>query len=152
MSSLTFRTANPADAERIGALVRAAYRRWIPIVGREPRPMLVDYAEALTRHRFDLLEQGPTLVGLIETDLRDDHLWIENVAVAPEWQGQGYGLVLLRHAESLANAAGRQQLRLLTNGKMDANRRLYAAVGYAETLEDSFMDGTIVYMQKDLWQ
>jgi ribosomal protein S18 acetylase RimI-like enzyme len=34
--------------------------------------------------------------------MRLDHLWIENVAVAPEGQGRGYGRLLLAHAERRA--------------------------------------------------
>lgn len=146
--SLRLATAEDADAIRI--LVRAAYQRWVPILDREPMPMKVDYAEALTRHRFDLMESGDSLVALIETDSRSDHLWIENIAVIPERQGTGLAHGLLGHAEALARAAGHREVRLLTNGKMRSNRALYTRFGYRETLEEPYLDGTIVYMAKTL--
>ena len=112
--------------------------------------MQADYAEALRAHRFDLVEENGTLIGLIETDTRADHLWIENVAVLPAAQGRGIGRALLAHAEALARAAGYPKLCLLTNGKMTANRKLYAALGYREDREEPFMDGTIVHLSKTI--
>lgn len=148
--NLAFSTATPADALTIRDLVRTAYARWVPIIGREPRPMLVDYALAVVSHRIDLLHDGVDLIGLIETDLREDHLWIENVAVDPARQGQGHGRRLLDHAETLANRAGRREMRLLTNAAFASNVALYQGIGFAETLREPFMGGTTLYMSKRL--
>ncbi len=148
MDGISIRQARIDEAGAIRALVRAAYAKWVPVIGREPRPMLADYDAAVRLHRFDLVEVLGQLVALIETELRDGHLWVENIAVLPERQGQGLGRVLLAHAEGLAQAAGVSEIRLLTNGKMVANRRLYASVGYVEDREEPFGDGTVVYLSK----
>ena len=146
-----FRPGTPADAAAIRALTRAAYARWVPVVGREPAPMGVDYAAALQHHRFDLLEQDAALVGLIETQQRTDHLWIENVAVAPDRQGQGHGTRLLAQAEHLARAVGLAELRLLTNAAFLANIALYERRGYAVTAREAFPGrGIAVFMAKRL--
>ena len=144
------RLATPADAGEIREIVRAAYARWVPLIGREPMPMRVDYDQALRAHRFDLLQRGPRILALIETMLEPDHLWIENVAVRPELQGQGLGRRLLAHAEELARAARRTELRLLTNGDFAANIALYERSGYVVTSREPFMGGTTVYMRKAL--
>ena len=144
------RLATPADAGEIREIVRAAYARWVPLIGREPMPMRVDYDRALREHRFDLLQRGPRILALIETMLEADHLWIENIAVRPELQGQGLGRRLLAHAEELARAARRTELRLLTNGDFAANIALYERSGYAVTAREPFMGGTTVYMRKAL--
>ncbi|MBR0661810.1 GNAT family N-acetyltransferase [Neoroseomonas oryzicola] len=144
------RLATPADAGEIREIVRAAYARWVPLIGREPMPMRVDYDQALREHRFDLLQRGPRILALIETMLEPDHLWIENVAVRPELQGQGLGRRLLAHAEELARAARRTELRLLTNGDFAANIALYERSGYVVTSREPFMGGTTVYMRKAL--
>ncbi len=144
------RLASPADAGEIREIVRAAYARWVPLIGREPMPMRVDYDQALREHRFDLLQRGPRILALIETMLAPDHLWIENVAVRPELQGQGLGRRLLAHAEELARAARRTELRLLTNGDFAANIALYERSGYVVTSREPFMGGTTVYMRKAL--
>src|SRR3546814_2865188 len=87
----------------------------LPLIGREPRPMNADYERAVQEHRTDLMYLGLRMVGLVEMMLRDDHLWIENVAVRPEDQGSGLGRRLLAHAERKAIEAGRAETRLLPN-------------------------------------
>jgi len=144
------RPATPADAGEIRAVVRAAYARWVPLIGREPLPMRADYDEALRAHRFDLLVRGPRIMALIETMLHDDHLWIENIAVRPESQGQGLGRRLLAHAEDLARAARRAELRLLTNAAFAANVALYERSGFTVTERAPFMGGVTVFMRKPL--
>lgn len=149
-SPIRLRAAEPDDAGAISDIVRMAYAKWIPIIGRQPRPMTVDYAKAVLEHDFDLAHVDVRLVGLIETILRDDHLWIENVAVRPGDQGRGIGRQLLRHAESKALAAGRQETRLLTNAAFEDNVLLYEKVGYVTDRREPFMGGTTVYMSKKL--
>jgi hypothetical protein len=39
------RRARPEDAARIGAIARAAYVKYVPRIGREPAPMVADFAE-----------------------------------------------------------------------------------------------------------
>lgn len=146
-----WRQAEAADAGAIAALVRAAYARWVPVIGREPMPMRVDYAEALTRHRIDLIEASGVLVGLIETLQHPDHLWIENIAVDPGAQGRGHGRALLAHAETLARAAGCAELRLLTNAAFASNVALYQKCGYSiERSEPFHLGGTTLYLSKTL--
>ncbi|TIQ28509.1 MAG: GNAT family N-acetyltransferase [Mesorhizobium sp.] len=150
VSSIEFRPAVPTDAAVIKAIVRAAYAKWVPVIGREPLPMRADYDKALQEHQFDLAVENSRIVGLIETMAHDDHIWIENIAVAPDAQGRGIGRLLLDSAERQAIEAGRPELRLLTNGAFEANVLLYRKHGYAIDREEPFMNGTTVYMSKRL--
>jgi ribosomal protein S18 acetylase RimI-like enzyme len=76
------------------------------------------------------------------------HLWIENVAVAPEQQGRGFGRLLLAHAERCAIHAGRLEIRLMTNQAFAANVELYARRGYSVNRAEPFRGGTTVHMSK----
>ncbi|MBZ9863736.1 MULTISPECIES: GNAT family N-acetyltransferase [unclassified Mesorhizobium] len=149
-SSIRFRPAERADAATIRDIVRAAYSRWVPLIGREPMPMRADYDRAVAEHPFELAVEGDRIVGMIETMLEEDHLWIENVCVAPDAQGRGIGRLLLERAEHKARAASRFELRLLTNGAFAANVSLYKKHGYTIDREEPFMNGTTVYMSKKL--
>jgi ribosomal protein S18 acetylase RimI-like enzyme len=140
--------AAPEDAVRIRELTRAAYAEWVALIGREPLPMQADYDRAVREHAIDLLVVGGALVGLIETLLQPDHLWIENVAVAPERRGRGYGRMLLGHAEKRAAEGGRGEIRLQTNAAFAANLALYARLGYAVDRTEPFRGGTTAYMSK----
>jgi ribosomal protein S18 acetylase RimI-like enzyme len=147
---LAFRPARPDDAAAIRALVRAAYAKWVPVLGREPRPMQADYEAAVREHAFDIAERDGQMVALIETMLHTDHCWIENIAVAPAAQGQGLGTLLLERTEAKARAANREALRLLTNGRMDINIALYRRLGFTLDKKEPLGDGTVVYMSKRL--
>jgi len=142
------RGARPADADAIGRLTREAYAKWVGLIGREPLPMQIDYAEAVGRHRFDLLYQAGDLVGLIETTPEGELLLIVNVAVRPDAQGQGFGKRLLAHAEGLAADAGLKGMRLYTNQRFVENIRLYASLGYAVERTETLERGVVVHMVK----
>lgn len=150
VSSIRLRPAEPADAPAIRDIVRAAYAKWVPVIGREPLPMRTAYDKAVAEHPFDLAVEDGAIVGMIETMLAEDHLWIENVCVAPRAQGRGIGRLLLEQAEHKAIEAGRRELRLLTNGAFEANVSLYKRCGYIVDREEPFMGGVTVYMSKRL--
>jgi ribosomal protein S18 acetylase RimI-like enzyme len=141
----------PADQAGIETLVHSAYTKWVPIIGRKPLPMRADYAAALRDHRIDLLVAREMLQGLIETTLELDHLFIVNIAVAPAAQGQGLGTLLLEHAERIAIAAGKSEIRLTTNGLMTENIALYGRRGYRVSREEHPQSGwTVVHMVKPI--
>ena len=142
------RTAREQDADAVRTLTRQAYAKWVEMTGREPLPMRVDYAQAIAKHRFDLLYAADILVALIETVADGDHLLIENVAVAPGAQGRGFGKRLLKHAEELAASSGLQGTRLYTNKLFVANLRLYEALGYRVDREEELNGGIAVHMSK----
>jgi GNAT superfamily N-acetyltransferase len=148
MSSI--RRAVAGDAEAIAELTRVAYTKWIPLIGRKPRPMTVDYSLAVQSHRFDLLHCDSYLAGLIETVVEDDCLLIENVAVHPDFQGHGFGKTLLAHAESLAREAGFHRMRLYTNRMFEVNIALYESLGYVTECEEALEHGVLVHMVKPL--
>jgi ribosomal protein S18 acetylase RimI-like enzyme len=147
-SAIEIRPAVSADAARIRDLTRAAYAKWVALIGREPLPMQADYERAVAEHTIDLLVDGDALVGLIETILRPDHLWIENVAVAPERQGRGFGRLLLDQAERRAIQSWRFEIQLQTNQAFAANLALYARLAYAIDRTEPFRGGTIVHLSK----
>jgi GNAT superfamily N-acetyltransferase len=145
------RRATSSDAAAIRALSREAYAKWVPLIGREPRPMTANYERAVIDHMIDLLEEHGQLVALIETVAQQDHLLIENVAVRPDRQGRGLGARLLRHAEQLALARGLSETRLYTNAAFAANLAFYARQGYEEYRREAVAPGSVaVFMRKVL--
>lgn len=147
-TSEPIRPAKPGDAQIIRALVRSAYAKWVPMLGREPLPMHADYERAIRDHEIDLLHLDGQVVALIELIRNSECLFIENAAVAPEHQGQGIGRRLLAHAERKAWIAGLPEIRLLTNAVFESNIRLYQSIGYRIDRQEPFMGGAAVYMSK----
>src|SRR5205085_4879369 len=105
------RRAVAADAPAVRELTRAAYAKWVPLIGREPKPMTADYNAAVRNHLVDLLQFGEQLVGLVEMIPEVGYLLIENVAVAPASQGQGYRWT--RKASTSAPVFGQLRIRHL---------------------------------------
>ncbi len=147
---LKFKAANPTDAATIREVVRAAYAKWIPAVGREPMPMKADYEAAIDKHQIEIAYLAGKAVGVIEMDPRADHLWIENLAVSPDHQGMGLGRQLLSLAEQRAIGAKRSELRLLTNAAFVGSIALYEKAGFVVDKTEPFMGGTTLYMSKKL--
>ncbi len=146
----TLRRAVHADTEAITELVAAAYRPYEPLIGRTPLPMLVHYADAVREHEVWVLELDGGLVGVIELERRPDHLWVENVAVVPRWQGRGFGRLLLRHAEVEAARHGLREIGLLTNERYLDNIAMYARHGYRETHRVPHEGTDLVFFRKSL--
>jgi heme-degrading monooxygenase HmoA/N-acetylglutamate synthase-like GNAT family acetyltransferase len=147
-ASVELRRAVPSDAAAIRDLTREAYGKWVPLIGREPKPMTADYDAAVERHRFDLLLKDGVLAGLLETVDEGEQLLIENVAIAPQFQRQGFGRKLLAHAEAIARDLGRPRVRLYTNQKFTDNLQLYERLGYAVDREEDLGVAVAVHMSK----
>jgi GNAT superfamily N-acetyltransferase len=143
------RRATPADAPIVRDLTRAAYAKWIPLIGREPKPMTVNYERAVVEHVIDIYEVNGLPVALIGVIPQASHLLIENIAVLPNQQGKGLGNLLLNHAETIARSRHFKELRLYTNAAFISNIEFYARRGFQEFHREPFPAGGItVHMKK----
>jgi len=150
---LPLRRATSADAADVRVLTRAAYAKWVLLIGREPKPMTADYHQAVREHVIDLYERNGELLGLVEMIPQPDHLLIENIAVRPDHQGKGLGDMLLKHAEDHAQSLGVGEIRLYTNARFAANLAFYAKRGYSEFRRETLAAGAIlVHMRKPVVQ
>jgi len=135
------RRATAEDAAAVRILVHAAYAKWVPVMGREPQPMMVDYDQAIRDHIVDLLLIDGRLAAMIELVLEPDCVLIENVAVRPDLKGRGHGRSLMAHAIEIARSTCRKRLRLFTNSLMIENIALYEHLGYVMDREEITPDG-----------
>lgn len=144
------RRAEPADAPAIAALVNRAYEKYVPRIGRKPRPMTADYDAAVTAHQMWVFEVGGVIVAALELIPEKEVLLIENIAVDPAQQGTGLGKLLLAFAEDEARRQGFAALRLYTNEKMTENIAIYARFGYRTTGRRTRRGFNVVFMRKEL--
>ena len=144
------RPASPADAVAIGALVNAAYGGYAVLLGRTPLPMLTDFAAAIADHPVWVLTDGRAIVGVIELVGRADHLWVDNVAIDPAWQGRGLGRRLLAFADDEARRLGLPAVGLLTNERYAANIAMYERYGYRETHREPHLGTDLIHFRKAL--
>jgi GNAT superfamily N-acetyltransferase len=129
-STTTLRRATRADTAGVTACVCAAYQRWIPVIGRQPAPMLEDYGEVIDRRDVRVAERDGAIVGVLVLEWSGAEPFIDNVAVDPIVAGTGVGRRLLELAESEARRHGHGGITLSTNERMADNLVLYERIGY----------------------
>jgi GNAT superfamily N-acetyltransferase len=130
---VAIRPAGPEDVAAVESVVRDAYARYVPRLGREPAPMRADYAALVAGELVWVATAGDEIVGVLVLRPGVESVLLENVAVAPAWQGQGIGRALIGFAEDRARALGALEITLYTNELMTENLSLYPALGYEET-------------------
>jgi GNAT superfamily N-acetyltransferase len=150
MRKVALRRARSADAAAITACVWQAYLHYIERIGREPAPMLADYAETIERHEVHVAFCGDEVVGVVVLARTAEGFCLDNVAVHPSSQGKGIGRLLLKLAESEAARQGFDSIYLYTNELMTENRTLYGSMGYVE-YDHRIVDGyPRVFLRKAL--
>ncbi len=147
---MTPRPARPEEAGALRGLVRAAYAEWVPAVGREPGPMLDDYAARIAAGEAWVVEQDGMLLGAIVLEEGGDALLLDNIAIAPAARGKGLFRVLMAFAEAEARHRGHPRIRLYTHERMERNVGLYLACGYVETHRAEQAGFQRVFMEKTL--
>ncbi|MGH6892371.1 MAG: GNAT family N-acetyltransferase [Dongiaceae bacterium] len=150
MSDLIFRRTRAEDFETIRTLAHAAYAKWVPVIGRPPKPMTADYDRAIREHVIELASVNQEVVGMIELIPAADHLLLENIAVASAYQGEGIGRKLMARVEEIAAAHGLPLVRLYTNKAFTANIDFYRSLGYTIEREEPFNDGHLVHFAKSV--
>jgi GNAT superfamily N-acetyltransferase len=134
MNAPHIRPATSADAIAVKQIVDDAYRVYIPRIGKPPGPMLDDYSARIADGSVSVVEDGHgAIAGIIVLLSSADHLLLQNVAVRPVHQGQGFGRALIAFAEQQAKKLGHAEIRLYTHEKMVENIRLYTRIGFVET-------------------
>lgn len=143
------RPATMADAQRIGALARAAYAKYVPRVGREPPPMVADFIGSIARDVVVVIEEEGALRGFLIAWPEADAYLVDNVAIDPPAQGRGLGQKLFEHAVHEARRSGLSALRLYTNVAMTENLAMYRRIGFVETHRAMENGLNRVYMRWD---
>jgi ribosomal protein S18 acetylase RimI-like enzyme len=147
---VAIRKAEPGDAETIAAITDAAYTKYIPRIGRKPRPMTENYHQVVVEHPVWVIGLGGQPVGVLVLMPEPEAMLIYSVAVDPQYQKRGLGRRLLNFADEQARAAGYARIRLYTNEHMLENIALYQRLGYEETGREPVGDTALVHMAKGL--
>lgn len=133
MDDEAIRQARAEDRDGIVACVSAAYAKYVPRMGKEPAPMLADYAALIARGGVYVVGAPEAIRAVIVSFPAGDHYFLENVAVAPAHQGTGLGRALMEFVEEQARAGGYGEIRLYTHERMTENIPYYQRHGYVET-------------------
>ncbi len=144
------RKAGKQDLDGIRKCAAAAYYKYVERIGKEPAPMVADFARAIEKGQVQVYIDDAEIGGFIVFYPRADHIHLENIAVDPALQGRGIGKRLIEFAETTALELGLTRIELYTNAKMVENLALYPSLGYRQfdhRIEDGFER---VYFSKSL--
>ena len=150
------RRAIEGDVARIVAIAGAAYIKYVPRIGREPPPMLADFAGEIAAGHVVVLEITGTVEGYLISWPDTEAYFIDNIAVDPAHQGLGLGRQLIEYAVREAKRHNLSAIQLYTNSTMTENLEIYAHMGFVEThrvMESQFNIETgfpRVYMRRNL--
>jgi len=147
-AALGLRPATMEDMPAIKAVIDAAYARYLTRMDKPPAPLFRDYGPSVADGTTWVA--GSPVTAVLTLYPREDHLYVENVAVDPSAQGRGLGRALLEFAEREAARRGLDRMALVTHEAMTENQAIYARFGYVE-IERREEDGyRRVYMEKPL--
>ncbi|EWY36952.1 acetyltransferase [Skermanella stibiiresistens SB22] len=136
------RPAIPSDEADIRACAESAYVGYVAVIGREPAPMVADFAAQIAAGQVHVsMGEDDVMQGFIVFFPQEDSMLLENVAVWPWASGQGVGKALIGFCEDEARRLGCRAARLYTNEKMTDNLSIYPKLGYVEVdrrAEDGF--------------
>ncbi len=135
------RLAVESDLASITTCVRLAYVIYVERIGREPAPMMADYAALVKAGQVFVIGDGISVFGYVIFYRIKDHVHLKNIAVLPDYQGRGLGGRLIGFVEDQARQWGSRAVELYTNEKMFENLKLYPKLGYEEIdrrCEDGF--------------
>jgi len=127
--------------------MESAYATYQPRMnGERLPPMDVDYLLEIKNYPTWVVEQGGEIAGGLIMMFENNRASIANIAVDPNFQGQGIGGALMKFAESKAREKQFSTLQLATHVLLKENISLYRHLGWVETGRD----GSKVFMQKNL--
>jgi GNAT superfamily N-acetyltransferase len=131
-SEIDLRRGVAGDVAGVTSCVCEAYVPYIERIGKQPGPMLEDYAEVFKRAHVHVAVIADRVVGAIVLTTTEDGFHVDNVAVRPAVKGLGVGRRLLEFAEGEARRQGHASICLATHELMTENRALYERIGYSE--------------------
>jgi len=133
------RAARPGDVPSLAAIAKEAYALYWPRMDRTPAPVLADYGALVAAGEVTVLEADGEVAGFIVMRPEPSQeqgaglaLHVENLAVAPDFQGRGYGAVLMEQSDKAARQCGASTIELYTNISMTENIAFYGKLGFAE--------------------
>lgn len=157
--NLTICKADPSDAERIAAILQAAFGPVASQFGltRENCPSHTSFATAdLIRQQMDQtflgMKEGKPVACIALRLKPGKSAKMKRLAVLPEFQGQGIGRCLVAHAESVARRKSSVKIEVGIIAAHAALLDWYSRQGYVETYQTEFpqLPFTVQYMTKGL--
>ncbi len=144
------------DSVGLQNCMESAYASYQDRMGGKRLPSMdLDYSCEIRDFPTWVAEFNGKIVGGLIMVFEKDYASISNIAVHPEFQGQGLGGGLMKFAETLAKEKKYSKLRLVTHVLLTENVSLYLHLGWTEIDRDDvrvYMEKVIPVEKNDLQQ
>lgn len=144
----TIRLATEAEAGGVAFCVCKAFIDYIPQIGKQPQPMLDDYAALIGLNKVYVAITDGVVAGVLVLDMTDEGFCLDTIAVDPQSHGTGLGRQLIAFAEQQAKDNGFDSLYLSTNRVMERTQQIYLHLGFAEYDQRTVNGYQRIYMRK----
>ena len=150
MIDVQLKPAQEDDLPFVKRCAKLAYEMYVQRIGKPPAPMVADFPVALSQGELELIYADGKSAGFLVSQMREDHLFVENVAVHPDFQNQGIAKTLFVILDQRAAQNRLAAIELYTNEKMTENLAFYPKLGFVETERRSEAGFDRVYFRKTL--
>lgn len=141
------RRAVSADVNGLQSVMHLAYMGYVDRMdGQQLPPMALDYATEIKNYPTWVAESNHKIVAGLTMTFEEEYASIANIAVDPDFQGQGLGSGLMTFAEDQARQKNYAELRLATHVLLSENLSLYQHLGWTEYDRDAHR----VFMRKEI--
>lgn len=155
--SIFLRKASTADAPAIAAIIAAAFLQYRGKLVPESNAFR-ETPEAIANQLGSgssviVAERNGTMIGCVVTEVLEGDLYFGRLSVLPEARGLGLAKRLIAVVEDEARSRGLPGVRLGVRIALEANRRLFDALGYREISREAhpgFDHPTSINMRKAL--
>jgi predicted N-acetyltransferase YhbS len=132
---MQIRVATPADVEAVIACAEQAFADRMQIESGAGACANDDLLEQIHGRNLHVISNkaGARIVGYIALLPISDYLFVDSIAVLPDFQGDGLGTQMLVFAEQEASRLGLKSVRLFTKLKEADSFAFYQYRGYTET-------------------
>lgn len=121
-----------ADAGEVASVVCHAFIAYIPLIGKQPQPMLDDYQALIQACKVFVLRKDDKIVGVLVLEQTKEGFCIDTLAIHPLMQGLGLSKKLVAFAEKVAREMHYKSLYLSTNQVMQKAQNIYRHLGFIE--------------------
>lgn len=137
--------ASAGDRQRIEDFQRAAYARTEAIVGARAIPLEWNYGKVLDECEVWLDESRGSLRGVLILRIRQDDVFLESIATAPEAAGSGRARLLMEATFERARELELNRVALITNS-LNPALAWYKRMGFMVDLEEVQPKRSVIHM------
>lgn len=141
------RVAKQKDSMGLSACMEKSYSFYQSrLDGKRLPPMDIDYSAEIQNYPCWVVEQNGLIVGGLIMMFEKGYAQIANIAVHPDYQGQGLGRGIMEFAENKAKENNYSKIELATHILLTENISLYSHLGWKESGRDEVR----VYFHKEI--